>query len=335
MDLLASRQLPMELPMHNVRPLHRRALLLGLTLVACDPAKLGTLDSEGTGSTGGDDADPSDTASDDAGSQSGPATSSTTSASTSGDDAETSPPDEGGPSESGETSATSSTTGDPSGDTNGVDGEPCDPFLQDCPDGEKCNPWANDGGTAWNADGCFPVDESAGLDGDPCLVEGSGTSGLDNCALGSMCWDVDAENNGTCVALCSGTPEEPVCEAPDTACAILNDGVLPVCLPVCDPLLQDCDDGEGCYSANDEFFCFPDGSGEAGLALDSCDFVATCDPGLACIDGDLVDGCDSAGCCTPYCDLTVPASCGGDSTCMPFFPDGQAPTGLEDIGYCS
>lgn len=320
--------------MHNAKPLHRvhhRALLLGLTLVACDPAKLGTLDGEATGSTGGDDADPSDTASDDAGSQSGPVTSSTSSG-PSGDDASTSPPDVGSASDvDSATTSTTTTDGDPTG---GV-GEDCDPFLQDCPDGEKCNPWANDGGTAWNADGCFPVDENPGGVGDACLVEGSGTSGIDNCGIGSMCWNVDAENNGTCVNLCTGSPEEPLCDDAATACAILNDGVLPVCLPVCDPLLQDCDDGEGCYSVNDAFFCFPDGSGDAGLALDSCDYVATCDPGLACIEGDLVGGCDSVGCCTPYCDLTVPASCGGDSTCMPFFPEGQAPAGLENVGYCS
>ncbi|MEX1364969.1 MAG: hypothetical protein AB1Z98_17710, partial [Nannocystaceae bacterium] len=30
----------------------------------------------------------------------------------------------------------------------------CSLFAQDCPDGEKCMPWANDGGDAWNATIC-------------------------------------------------------------------------------------------------------------------------------------------------------------------------------------
>jgi hypothetical protein len=32
----------------------------------------------------------------------------------------------------------------------------CDQWAQDCPPGEKCMPWANDGGSSWNATRCFP-----------------------------------------------------------------------------------------------------------------------------------------------------------------------------------
>jgi hypothetical protein len=344
MDLSGSRQLPMELPMHNARPLHRvhrRVLLLGLSLVACDPAKLGTLDSETNGSSG-DDSDPSATASDDAGSQSGPVTGATSSASTDGDDAETSPVDEGGTFPDvgdGATTAPVDPTDDPTGDPTGPFGEACDVFLQDCPDGEKCNPWANDGGDGWNADGCFPVEGNPQQVGEACLVEGSGTSGIDNCDIGSMCWGVDSETlTGTCVALCGGTPDDPACSSPSTSCALLNDGVLPLCLPICDPLLQDCAEGEGCYPVDEVFHCFPDGSGEAGLFGDACDFIGQCDPGLMCANNvPSIPGCseDQADCCVPYCDLSVPPSCPGDLTCAPFYDEGQAPPGFEDVGFCS
>jgi len=336
MDLLGLRQLPMELPMHNARPLHRRVLshgiVFGLTLVACDPAKLGTLDAEATGSTGDD---PSETASDDAGSQTGPATSSTTSGPSS-DDGATSSSDGGGTFPDVGDGATTTSDADPSGDPTGIDGEACDIWVQDCPDGEKCNPWSNDGGTVWNADGCFPVDPDPVQLGDECLVEGSGTSGIDNCAIGSMCWNADPESNtGTCIALCGGSPDDPLCSSP-TTCAILNDGVLPVCLPVCDPLLQDCDEGLGCYPVAQEFVCVPDVSGESGLYLEPCNFPGDCDPGNACVSADAVAGCESAGCCTAYCDISlISPGCPDASECLAFFEEGFAPPGLENVGLCS
>src|SRR5690606_7229360 len=33
----------------------------------------------------------------------------------------------------------------------------CDVFAQDCPPGEKCTFWADDGGSSWNALKCVPV----------------------------------------------------------------------------------------------------------------------------------------------------------------------------------
>lgn len=343
MDLLGSRQLRMELPMHHAKPLHRvhhRALLLGLTLVACDPAKLGTLDAEATGSTGGDDADPSDTASDDAGSQSGPATSSTSSG-PSGDDASTSPPDVGSTSDDSATSSTTTTDGDPTG----VDGEACDVFLQDCADGEKCNPWANDGGAHWNAFACFPVDDNAGSFGDECLVEGSGTSGVDNCALGALCWDVDPESNaGTCTELCQGTADDPVCTTPGTSCVTFIYDSIPLCLPVCDPLLQDCGDGEACaplaafnflIETDTVFGCVPDIAEDSGDFGDLCNLEGECNAGFACTAS--VPGCpeDQDNCCSPFCDLTEVSPCPDLLTCVPWFEEGLAPIGLENVGLCS
>jgi Ca-activated chloride channel family protein len=105
----------------------------------------------------------------------------------------------------------------------------CDLFAQDCMEGEKCMPWANDGGPLHNATRCSPVDPDPGQAGEPCSVEGSGVSGIDDCALGSMCWDVDAQGEGTCVAMCGGSAEAPLCDS-GFWCYQGNDGALSLCL---------------------------------------------------------------------------------------------------------
>lgn len=214
----------------------------------------------------------------------------------------------------------------------------CDPFAQDCPVGEKCGAWANDGGSSWNATACFPIDPAAVGVGETCVVQGAGTSGIDNCELGAMCWDVDeVTSEGTCVALCTGSAANPMCAAGNT-CAISNDGALNLCLPGCDPLLQDCIAGQACYPVGDGFTCAPDASGAQGFDGDLCEFINVCDPGLMCVGGDAVEGCAGfVGCCTPFCDLSV----GGDpcpsalEECVPWFEVGMAPPGFEDVGVCA
>ncbi|HET6585676.1 MAG TPA: ribulose phosphate epimerase [Nannocystaceae bacterium] len=218
----------------------------------------------------------------------------------------------------------------------------CDVWAQDCAEGQKCMPWANDGGNAWNATKCSPVDPNPAQIGDPCTVEGSGVSGIDNCAISSMCWNVDPETNmGTCVAFCSGSEANPVCEDPATSCSILNEGTLILCLPTCDPLLQDCMEGEGCYVTNDTFSCVPDAGGEMGAFGEGCEFLNVCDPGLFCANPDGVPNCaGSIGCCSTFCDISDPnasAACpgaAGGQECTAWYEEGQAPPGLEDVGAC-
>jgi hypothetical protein len=236
---------------------------------------------------------------------------------------------------------TPTTTTDPSGFIQDPDGNSvsieCSVWDQDCMDGEKCMPWANDGGNAWNATRCSPVSPDAGQPGDPCTVEGSGVSGVDDCAVASMCWGVDPETNlGTCVAFCMGSENNPVCDDPTTACSIANEGTLILCLPTCDPLLQNCMDGEGCWGIDDDFVCAPDASGEMGVYGDPCEYINVCDPGLFCATATAVPGCASSGCCSEYCDLSEPAACMGDNQmCLPAFEKGQTPPGYEDVGLCA
>ncbi len=218
-------------------------------------------------------------------------------------------------------------------------GSACDLWLQDCPQGEKCMPWANNGGAAWNDTTCSPIDPNPAAVGDVCVAVGSGVSGVDNCDAGAMCWDVDAvTNEGTCVEMCTGTPQAPICTDPNTSCTIANNGLIILCLPGCDPLMQNCQAGQGCYLVNDAFICAPDASGGAGVDGDLCEFINVCDPGLFCAGAAAVQGCAGAvGCCTPFCDVQLGAAqCPAvQEDCVPVFAVGMAPPGLEDVGICA
>lgn len=262
------------------------------------------------------------------------------------------------------TSATeSSGADDPSGDEDPSDGESstgcsfigcndptggcaggqceCDVWAQDCPQGEKCNPWANDGGNSWNATKCVPLSDSPAQPGDPCEAEGGGVSGLDNCDASSMCWNVDETNMGVCIAFCSGSEAAPVCEDVGSTCAIANDGVLILCLPSCDPLMSDCDEGQACYPADDSFACVFDASADNGAYGDPCEFTNVCDPGLWCAPAAGVPDCATANCCTPFCDQSDPnadADCpgaAGGQECVPWYDENQIPPGFEDVGTCA
>jgi len=221
----------------------------------------------------------------------------------------------------------------------------CDVWAQDCPEGEKCMPWANDGGDSWNATKCTPLDPDPKQPGETCTVEGSGVSGVDDCELGAMCWDVDPETlEGVCVGLCTGSPIAPICSDPETQCSIYNDALLPLCLAACDPLVQDCPDGDLCIPASgpDGFICILDASGDEGQYGDPCEKVNVCDPGLFCANAESVPDCVSmVGCCTEFCDLTAPdplAYCSGVADgieCVPWYEPGQAPQGYDHVGACT
>lgn len=133
----------------------------------------------------------------------------------------------------------------------------CDVWDQDCPDGEKCVPWSNDGGEDLNATRCVPVDPRADGIGDPCLVEGSPTSGLDTCEEGALCWDVDEETlEGHCVPMCQGNTQTPQCPEGLT-CAAGPGGLLTLCLPSCDPRQDDCAPEETCTDVSHGPVCIP------------------------------------------------------------------------------
>lgn len=214
----------------------------------------------------------------------------------------------------------------------------CDIWAQDCPPGQKCMPWADDGGSSWNATKCSEIDANPGLEGDPCTVEGSAVAGQDSCGAGLLCWYFDQDNNGTCIDMCTGSPDAPVCDGGQT-CDITNNGVLILCLDTCDPLIQSCPDGQICFFGLNDFICDFDASGDMGMYGDPCAYINVCDYGLFCATPESVPGCDNGdGCCSPYCDLTEPNNCpgkDGGQECVPWFEEGMAPPGQENVGACA
>ncbi len=215
----------------------------------------------------------------------------------------------------------------------------CSTYEQNCPDGEKCAPWANDGGAAWNANRCVPVTDDPVGPGEACTMEGSAVSGVDDCDASSMCWYVDDETlQGVCVPFCSGTEREPVCRE-STSCVVLNDETLVMCLPECQPLLDDCEIPDTqCAWIEDSFHCAP--VAEELPAGESCGFINDCASGSTCLLPELVSpSCDQGGygCCTPLCDLSAPdpaADCFDPAQiCAPWW-DEFVPAGYEDVGVC-
>ena len=182
-------------------------------------------------------------------------------------------------------------------------------FAQDCPDGEKCVPFDSDGDGAWDSAKCVEV-TADGEHGDPCESEGA-QSGADTCAKGHVCWNVDEDGVGVCVAQCAGTPEQPVCAPSCTSCVISGDGVLNLCFTGCDPLAQDCWGGEVCIPepSGDRYVCVLDASGGMGPAGTPCEFANVCNPGLMCANTATLPhpACGGAlGCCAPFCNFEQP-----------------------------
>ncbi len=320
------------------------AIAIGVMLVGCGPS----VSSDGGETAADDDGDMSVSVSNSASADDGPMTTPSPSTTMPGTTTATATDPTIG------TMTTAESTSTTEGDDDVVDDEgcafygcppdggtsfECDTWAQDCPIGEKCMPWANDGGPRWNATRCAPVVPSPHAVGDPCLVEGSALSGIDECELGTMCWDVDpSTNQGTCVANCGGSPADPVC-AGDTECFMGYAGVVSVCIVDCDPLLQDCVDSATCVpDGNDDFFCVPDASAALGQTGDACDWFDECDPGLFCTDAEAVPDCVTLGCCTEFCDLASPdpnAQCSQAAdgvTCEPWFLVGTAEH--EFLGKC-
>lgn len=242
------------------------------------------------------------------------------------------PPD----SSSGEPGETGTTESEPPADDTEAPVVECDVWAQDCPAGEKCAPWANDG-NAWNSLKCVPIDPTPLPPGSPCQFDGEVMGGVDNCEIGSMCWNFDEDTGfGTCVEQCIGTEEDPKCDD-GSVCVISNDAVLTLCLPECDALAQDCPENQVCIDNGVGFICVDDASGDSGEVFADCEYLNACDEGLACVPNTLASECDpvSSHCCLPLCDLSAPGECpGAGQQCLSWYGDEPAPEGNENIGLC-
>lgn len=203
----------------------------------------------------------------------------------------------------------------------------CDPGAQDCPEGQKCTSYVSTPGKE-TVDATHCVD----IMGDRSFGEAcERMDGNDDCAIGLFCMtDVSGHiGMGVCLEFCSIA--QP-CEF-GGECFAFNDGALPLCQQLCDPLIQDCAPTQGCYLAFDSFVCAtpgpPDGGGNDG---DTCGTIQGCNPGLVCTTG--TDGCTDTQCCTPICDLGGASDqCAAPEACIAALED--PPPMLTQVGYCA
>jgi hypothetical protein len=211
--------------------------------------------------------------------------------------------------------------------------ESCDPIAQTgCEDHQKCVPYAQPGASSFNANMCVDVLGRLSA-GEPCTRDALAHP-TDDCDADSFCWDVerDVGGSGVCRAFCTGTDDDPLCAA-DTSCSISNSGAVALCIPTCDPVLQDCaDERQGCHWMGDDFQCVDGVQGTQKLG-DSCDSVDDCVAGTECVTSDALPDCKGASCCAAYCELDD-SRCDSDTACMPFFAEGAGPAGSEHVGAC-
>lgn len=214
----------------------------------------------------------------------------------------------------------------------------CDIVAQNCPEGEKCMPWADDGESRWNSSRCTPLSPTPASAGQDCHVRGNSVSGIDSCDWGLVCTNVDVRTNqGVCTALCTDNSPTGLCDDPDAICASIE-GIVPLCLPACDPTAVSCPPDNGCALVGQVFACRPLQPKQTAGDGEWCTQWAVCSSGSLCIHGQGLqcDALPGQGCCTPLCDLDG----GGDTACedpqrecTPWFPD-PAPPPYEHIGAC-
>ena len=250
------------------------------------------------------------------------------------------------------TESTDASVGSTASETTGMDpdvggeGGLCSLILQDCPEGQKCVPYNMSGGIIPDNVKC--VEEPINPDGvgEPCKTYNNFGSGDDSCAKGGMCFDIDNDGDGSCVGHCFGTPESPLCLKPEEKCVTFFDPPVPLCFVSCDPLVQNCPEGEGCYMdapniGSEGFVCMPTvlAPSEDGDYGDLCYNQAGCAPGFSCIWPENVPDCKFEYCCSPWCDLdSNPEICSElhpTMDCVPWYEEGKAQPGLESLGICA
>lgn len=219
-------------------------------------------------------------------------------------------------------------------------GDECDIWDPDaCGPGRKCTAVACEvGSSSWDSNMCRDIHGDAQM-GDECeSTDNSSLSGNDTCAAGFLCLNIDIDTAiGHCLAFCTGSPSNPSCPE-DYTCMINGDGVVPRCLPNCDPLTNEgCVGDEVCAPTYGHSFVCQWGPYPNAPYGTPCEYVNGCNVGLACIDASAVPepGCENAiGCCSPYCDLNAPTPCPGEGQiCQPFFK--TAPDAYAHVGTCA
>lgn len=213
----------------------------------------------------------------------------------------------------------------------------CDIWARDCPAGDRCTPIDACGTVAFDAHVCVPHGSVAV--GAACQFT-EGPQGADTCDTESMCIGAGGEGSGTCVELCNAPQQAPTCDTPGSRCIEYFGGLLPLCVPPCDPL-----DADPCPATNEACLAtgFDDATEQTGTAScvpieaptgslpgDPCAGIGWCDAGQACIrTGWAQQLCGAPGCCEDLCELGG-TNCATGYTCRDFH-DVEHPA----LGYCS
>lgn len=209
------------------------------------------------------------------------------------------------------------TTGDGGTSQGGSGGSgPCDVFAQDC-------------GTMTAADKCIPTAE-----GGVCVASGSlpheaaciavhPGDDFDDCAPGLIC------HLGECLHICTGDPADPRTNSCPSTETCVESASYNWCGLGCDPLLQDCDAGQGCY-------LMTLAGGGVGLTCADvvdppsapnapCMYLNDCQAGWQC--SQALTGCNGNGCCAELCEVGVTACSTAGMSC-------QGLSGLPpELGY--
>lgn len=208
----------------------------------------------------------------------------------------------------------------------------CSIAAQDCPDGEKCAPWANDGSNVWNATRCVPLASTPDTIGAPCTFEGTFAFGVDTCDVGLWCGPESGpesgedpkDTTGTCHQLCGADP----CPL-GTQCVAPGFAEIGVCQDTCDPLGDPCPGSQACMPAGFGFVCHL--VGREGAAGEPCRVTSACAAGLACVEAPQCDDEVTERCCVPYCDQGAPG-CPDGQRCVDY---GSPLPEFDNVGYCA
>ena len=216
----------------------------------------------------------------------------------------------------------------------------CDPYIQDCPEGQKCVPYDADPdeGVAFWA--CVDILGQVPA-GEPCVYE-PGALPKDDCDGESFCQGArplegDGPWLGICSPFCLGDPSDPTCPE-NHECTGLEFAPPEYCAQQCIPLLQeDCAEGSTCQWSGARFECMAELEQlPTGL---TCGELNDCAAGNICVIADVVN-CEADNCCASYCNLED-----GDGpcqaidpeyVCVEFFEQGWPgdPSPLDVLGVC-
>lgn len=203
--------------------------------------------------------------------------------------------------------------------------------------GTACKGVSLDGNLSWDESHCVPTPPRPAAPGEPCTTIEDGEWIWDTCAPGAVCVSIDEDTKqGVCAPQCM-LVDTPACDPCVTYGRRLDDDQVYFCPPTCDPLASTCASNEVCVAnGKTAFICVKDASNEGGAIYEPCEYVNGCDTGLACMAYDSSPLCDPNEnyCCLPLCDLDAPV-CPDGLPCEPWYPQGEAPDGLEDVGVCA